>query len=158
RRDLAGDVAHELRAPLTALRCRIESLIDGMSTSTPAALVPVLEDLGHLGRLVDDLQDLALAEAREIQLTRTAIPVTRLIHSAVRAAALENDARLRLDVAPGIELYADEMRMRQTLVNLLTNADRHTPRDGSISVRGAVNGDRVVIEVHNSGSSLDAAL
>jgi signal transduction histidine kinase len=155
RRDLASDVAHELRAPLTGLRCRIESLIDGLTTSTPAALVPVLDDLRHLGRLVDDMQDLALAEAREIRLRLAAIPVPRLIHSAVSAAALEGDARLRLDVAPGIEVYADEVRMRQVVVNLLTNADRHAPHDGWIAVRGEVEGDEVVIEVSNSGSTLD---
>jgi signal transduction histidine kinase len=156
RRDLASDVAHELRAPLTGLRCRLESLIDGLTISTPATLATLQDDLVHLGRLVDDLQDLAVAEAGEIRLQRATIPVAPLVQSAVRAAALEGDARLRLEVAPGIEMYADETRIRQVLVNLLTNADRHTPVDGSIVVRSAAQEDDVVIEVRNSGSTLDA--
>ena len=156
RRDLASDVAHELRAPLTALRCRIEALVDGLTASTPAVLATLQDDLVHLGRLVDDLQDLALAEAKEIRLQRMLIPVEPLMHSAVRAAALENDARVKLDVASDIQMHADELRMRQVVVNLLTNADRHTPADGSIVVRSAVQGDDVVIEVRNTGSLLDA--
>ena len=156
RRNLAGDVAHELRAPLTALRCRIEALVDGLTNRSPAALAPLQDDLVHLGRLVDDLQDLAHAEAREIRLQRVRIPVAPLLHSAVRAAALEGDARLKLDVAPDIEMHADEMRIRQVVVNLLTNADRHTPDEGSIVVRSAVQGEEVIVEVRNSGSALDA--
>ena len=157
RRNLASDVAHELRAPLTALRCRIEALVDGMTASTPAVLGTLQDDLVHLGRLVDDLQDLAHAEAREIRLQRTRIPVAPLLHSAIRAAALEGDARMKFDIAPDIEMHADEMRIRQVVVNLLTNADRHTPADGVIVVRSATQENEVVIEVRNSGSALDAA-
>jgi two-component system sensor histidine kinase BaeS len=157
RRDLAGDVAHELRAPITGLRCRLEAMIDGMTASTPAALAVLQEDLTHLGRLVDDLQDLALAEAREIRLEPATIAVAPLVHSAIRAAALEGDARMRLELAPGIDIHADEMRMRQVVVNLLTNADRYTPADGAIVVRSAAQGGEIVIEVHNSGSALDTA-
>jgi signal transduction histidine kinase len=114
------------------------------------------DDIVHLGRLVDDLQDLAHAEAKEIRLQCTTIPVEPLLQSAVRAAGLQGDARLRLDIAPDIEMYADEMRIRQVVVNLLTNADRHTPEGGSIVIRSAAEGDSIVTEVRNSGSALDA--
>jgi signal transduction histidine kinase len=73
----------------------------------------------------------------------------------VRAAGLEGDTRLHLDISPGLEMYADEMRIRQVVVNLLTNADRHTPQGGSIVIRSTVAGDCIVTEVRNSGSALD---
>lgn len=157
RRNLASDVAHELRAPLTALRCRIEAMVDGLTASSPATLATLQDDLLHLGHLVDDLQDLAHAEAREIRLQRARIPVAPLLRSAVRATALEGDARVQLDVPPEIEIYADEMRIRQVVVNLLTNAVRHTPDDGTILVRSVPQGEEVIIEVSNTGSALDAA-
>ena len=68
RRGLVHDVAHELRTPLTALRCRIETVVDGLADDPARALADVRDEVLHLGRLVDDLQELALAEARELRL------------------------------------------------------------------------------------------
>ena len=157
RRDLTSDVAHELRAPLTGLRCRLEALIDGLTASTPETLATLQDDLVHLSHLVDDLQDVALAEAREIQLQRATIRVTPLLRSAVRAAGLEGDARLRLEVTADLEMCADEKRIRQVVVNLLTNADRYTPPDGTISLCSRVGNGEVVIEARNTGSTLGPA-
>lgn len=155
RRDLTSDVAHELRAPLTGLRCRLEALVDGLTASTPETLATLQEDLVHLSHLVDDLQDVALAEAREIRLQRATIPITPLLHSAVRAAGLEGDARLRLAATPDLEMCADEKRIRQVVVNLLTNADRYTPPDGNLFLCSRVENGEVVVEVRNTGSTLE---
>jgi two-component system sensor histidine kinase BaeS len=157
RRDLASDVAHELRAPLTGMRCRLEALIDGLTPSTPAALAAMQEDLVHLSRLVDDLQELANAEAKEIRLQCATISIAPLLHSAVRAAGLEGDPRVQFEVAPDLAMYGDEIRMRQVVVNLLTNAERYARGDGSIAIRAAAEGGDVVIEVSNSGSALEPA-
>ena len=93
RQSLVHDVAHELRTPLTALRCRLETVLDGLSPDPARAVRDVHEEVLHLGRLVDDLQDLALAEARELRLNLTDVPLADVVASAIRAAGLDGDAR-----------------------------------------------------------------
>ena len=86
RRGLLHDVAHELRTPLTALRCRLETWMDGLSPAPATAYRDMRDEVLHLGQLVDDLQELALAKPRAA-CTR---PRNRpLISSAIRAAGLD---------------------------------------------------------------------
>ncbi len=156
RRDLIHDVAHELRTPLTALRCRVETVLDGLAEDPRTALREVNEEVAHLSRLVNDLEELAHAEARDLAFSIADVEVGEACRSAIRAAGLEADPRfrLKLDIEAGSIVRADPTRLRQVLVNLLTNADRHTPSDGVITLRGARRESRVILEVHNSGSSL----
>ena len=93
------------------------------------------EDVLHLGSLVDDLQDVALAEAGELRLSIADHAASDLVRSALRAAGLDGDARVRIDVPDALTLRADARRLRQILVNLLSNASRHTPADGVIDSR-----------------------
>jgi signal transduction histidine kinase len=155
RRDLVHDVAHELRTPLTAARCSLESVADGLSPDPAQALRRVQEEVLHLGRLVDDLQELALAEARELRLVVGAVDLGKVIGSAAAAAGLQPGPRLRLDVAPGATAKGDAARVRQVILNLLTNADRYAPPGTAIQLRcGATEGEAIV-EVENEGSRLD---
>jgi signal transduction histidine kinase len=156
RRGLVHDVAHELRTPLTALRCRIETVVDGLATDPARALADVRDEVLHLGRLVDDLQELALAEARELRLGVTDVALETSVDSALRAAGLGDDGRVRRELAPAVMVRADPVRLRQMLLNLLTNADRHTPADGTLTVRGRREDGRVCVEVENTGSTVDA--
>lgn len=156
RRDLVHDVAHELRTPLTSLRCRLETMLDGLAGDPRQALRGANEEVLHLSRLVDDLQELALAEARELRLAVADVAVAPVVVSAAGAAGLEGDARLRLELDEGLTVRADAVRMRQVVLNLLTNADRHTPADGTIVVRATRRGPEVCLEVGNTGSALDA--
>ena len=156
RRQLVHDVAHELRTPLTALRCRLETIVDGLSSDPRQAVAGANDEVRHLSRLVDDLQELAAAEARELSLSPADVALADVALSAARAAGLERGDRLRVEVEPSLHARADAIRVRQILVNLLTNADRHTPADGTITVRGRRDGDRAVLEVHNTGSSLNS--
>jgi len=156
RRDLVHDVAHELRTPLTDLRCRIEAIVDGLAPDPTQALRDLHDDVRHLGRLVDDLQDLAQAEARTLMLDPRPIVLGEVVHSAVRTAGLGADPRVSVAIAPALVVHADADRVRQVLVNLLTNAARHTPADGSISVEATAADGEVRTAVRNSGSALDA--
>ncbi|HEY3383730.1 MAG TPA: ATP-binding protein [Vicinamibacterales bacterium] len=155
RQDLVNDVAHELRTPLTALRCRLETVLDGLSPDPAAAIRDLHEEVLHLGRLVDDLQELATAEARELRLQIQDVGVDAVVRSAVRAAGLDEDSRVRLLLAPGLVARADAARLRQVVLNLLTNAVRHTPQTGRIEVRSRADGSEAAIEVENTGSHLD---
>jgi signal transduction histidine kinase len=175
RQSLVHDVAHELRTPLTALRCRLETVLDGLSPDPARAVRDLHEEVLHLGRLVDDLQDLALAEARELRLNLTDVPLADVVASAIRAAGLDGDARVRLDLSPGLSVRADSLRVRQIVLNILTNAARHAPAGGVIELRAArgtlppASGPStlpasavpgfsladVSVEVRNTGSHLD---
>jgi len=156
RRNLVSDVAHELRTPLTALRCRLESILDGLNTNPQLTVHGAAEEVRHLSRLVDDLQELALAEAGELALSMAAIDLGDVIASAARATGLDGDPRLRLDAPAGLTALGDPVRVRQVVVNLMTNAQRHTPAQGRITVTAQGADGEVRIEVHNSGSSLTA--
>lgn len=155
QRGLVHDVAHELRTPLTALQCRLETIIDGLAADPPQALAGAHEEVRHLARLVDDLEVVALAEAREIRLSIADVNVADVVASAARGAELAAP-RLRVDVEPALSVQADVVRLRQVLINLLANADRHTPPGGTITVRARRQGTDVAVDVHNTGSALDA--
>jgi signal transduction histidine kinase len=160
RRGLLHDVAHELRTPLTALRCRLETWMDGLSPAPATAYRDMRDEVLHLGQLVDDLQELALAEARELRLHAAPLEVAPLVSSAIRAAGLEHDPRVHASIEPGLVAHADAVRVRQIVLNLLANADRHTPAGGSIDIRAATHasasaaGPEVVVAVSNTGSHL----
>ncbi|HEX5760321.1 MAG TPA: ATP-binding protein [Thermoanaerobaculia bacterium] len=155
RRDLTGDVAHELRTPLTAMICRLEALQDGLETDA-GTLAGFHHELFHLARLVEDLQELALAEAGQLRVEILPCSVAAAASSAARAAGLEGDPRLRLEVDPAVEVEADAARLRQVLTNLLTNAARHTPDGGTIRVLARREREMVAIEVADTGSGLTA--
>jgi two-component system sensor histidine kinase BaeS len=157
RRDLVHDVAHELRTPLTDLRCRLEAVIDGLAADPQQAVRALHDDVRHLGRLVDDLQELAQAEARTLALDVRRVALEPIIRAALRTAGLDGDARVAPLAPTDVAVHADPDRVRQIVVNLLTNAARHTPAGGAITIDAAVDGDLVGVNVHNTGSSLDAA-
>ena len=154
RRSLVHDVVHELRTPLTALRCRLDTISDGLSRLPQQEIAHADEEVEHLTRLVDDLQELALAEAGELKLTRSEVELATVVLSAARAAGLENDPRMKMENADGLIVYGDVVRLRQVVLNILSNAARYTPADGAITVRAFEREDQAVIEVHNTGSSL----
>jgi signal transduction histidine kinase len=139
RRGMVTDVAHELRTPLTNIRGYLEALRDGIARPSPALLASLHDEALLLNRLVDDLQDLALAEAGQLRLDRRPIVLTELVAQAVNALQSAADAkglRITTELAHSLPpVEADPERIGQILRNLLSNALIHTPRGGSITVK-----------------------
>ncbi len=154
RQHLTNDVAHELRTPLTALRCRLESVVDGVAADPVQACRGLRDDVLHLSRLVDDLQDLALVEARELRLRRLPMRACDVIESALVATGLAGAPRLAVTVPGDLEWLGDADRVRQVLVNLVSNAQRHAPDDARITITARAVGDEAQVDVHNTGSTL----
>jgi signal transduction histidine kinase len=154
RRNLVHDVVHELRTPLAALRCRIDSVVDGVARDPQNEIAGANEEIDHLSRLVEDLHELALAEARELKLTISESPLRPIVESAARAAGLEGDPRLRMVLDSSLVIRGDAVRLRQTVLNLLTNAVRYTPTEGRITVSALHRDREIMVEVHNTGSHL----
>lgn len=154
RRNLLNDVAHELRTPLTHIRAELEAILDGLRNPTRDVVQRLHGDAVHLTRLVDDLRDLALAEAGQLKLSLTPLDVAEVIAQvveAVRPAAHERQITVETAVRGSCRVNADQARLRQILNNLLDNAVRHTPDGGTISVEAAAAGAVVTVAVTNDG-------
>lgn len=160
RRAMVGDVAHELRTPLSSVRGWLEAAQDGL-TPTDGRLVDSLhEEAVHLQSLVGDLQDLALADAGELRLHPEPVELGPALEQVVRgqgAAASAKGVGLTARTDPGVVVRADPVRLRQAVTNLVANAVRHTPGGGSVEVTGARDGGDVVVAVRDTGEGIAAA-
>jgi two-component system OmpR family sensor kinase/two-component system sensor histidine kinase BaeS len=138
RRELLADVAHELRTPLTVIQGNLEGLRDGVYQATPDHLDLVLDEAQKLGRLVDDLRLLTLAEAGQLPLDLQELDVPQLLADVRDALAAQADqAGIELAIEAGDDLpplVGDPQRLGQVLTNLLTNALRHTPAGGRVTL------------------------
>jgi signal transduction histidine kinase len=155
---LVGDVAHELRTPLATLDGYLEGLEDGVVVADPETLQLLRRETGRLTRLVDDLQDLWRAEARELPLQLERLDVAAVAREAVQGA-LPAAAGRRIDVEltpvpAGLAARGDRDRVAQILDNYLSNALRYAP-DGSRVVVAAESRDgSVVLSVRDHGVGL----
>jgi signal transduction histidine kinase len=142
RRNLTADVAHELRTPLSVIRGKLEGVLDGVYPSTPEHLAPILEEIKLLTQLVEDLRLLSLAEAGQLPLEKRAMDVGALLRDAqvnFSPQAADQGVTLALDLPSDLpEVMADRRRIAQVLGNLLTNALRHTPSGGRVTLSAAV--------------------
>lgn len=142
RRQMTADIAHELRTPLTIIKGRLEGLQDGIYSATPEELDRLLSETALLERLIEDLRLLALAEAGQMPLYREPLDPRDLLERTRAAFAGQASAQgIRLETnAPDNlpTLDADPQRIAQVLANLVTNALRYTPRDGSITLSAAL--------------------
>ncbi|MEX3106085.1 ATP-binding protein [Streptomyces sp. ST1015] len=162
QRRLVGDIAHELRTPLANLRGYLEALRDGVVEPEPALLDSLHEEVLLQQRIVDDLQDLALAEAGTLTYHRAAVDVQDVLETC-RAAhrALAENASSRIVVEPGegegpTVVLADPGRLRQAVGNLITNAVRATASGGTVTLNSARKGARVEIRVGDTGKGIPA--
>ncbi|WP_204117017.1 HAMP domain-containing sensor histidine kinase [Streptomyces sp. CS147] len=144
RKAMVSDVAHELRTPLSNIRGWLEAAQDGLADPDPAFVSSLLEEAVLLQHIIDDLQDLAAADAGALRLHPEPVEVRELLGqvAAAHQARAEN-AGVTLAVtapAPGPALSADPVRLRQAVGNLVSNAVRHTPEGGRVTLRTYVAG------------------
>ncbi len=161
RRALTADIAHELRNPLAVQRAHLEALQDGVYALTPENLTPIVEQNLLLGRLVEDLRTLALADAGQLTLERLPADVCALAAQAVtrfEPQAAERDIILRFTSQEQKRLLpVDSQRIEQILNNLLANALRYTPSGGLVEVRCSDSSDGFLqIAVRDSGPGIPA--
>lgn len=159
RRRMVTDVAHELRNPIGALRAQVEGIAEGIIPADPARLSSLVEDVGTLSRLVDDVQELAVAEAGRLRYERERFDLCEVVTA-------ECD-RARTLASPGVEVVArcapggtpvtgDPFRIGQVVRNLLSNALRHTSA-GRITAEVTASGERARITVADTGEGVASA-
>lgn len=158
RRNMVSDVAHELRTPLSNIRGYLEALRDGVVQPKQEVIDSLYEEAMLLNRLVDDLQELALAEAGQLRLERRPVAAADLINRAMEAARAQagaNGIALRADWPADLPLVnVDPQRIGQVLGNLLSNALTHTPAGGEVVVAARAREAEVEVSVRDTGEGI----
>ncbi|MEV6757381.1 ATP-binding protein [Streptomyces sp. NPDC051214] len=158
RQAMVSDVAHELRTPLSNIRGWLEAAEDGVVATDPELVSSLLEEAVLLQHIVNDLQDLAAADAGTLRLHREPVHASDVVDqvaAAHQAGAEAAGVRLRATTTGDPCFTADPLRLRQAIGNLVSNAIRHTPDGGSVTIDCRATADAVVVEVADTGTGID---
>jgi len=161
RRDLIAAVSHDLRTPLASTRALIEAVADGVVEDPGMQaryLASARSELEKLGRLVDDLFELSRINAGALRLNLEEASLRDLISdtlSGFRHQAQSKGVRLVGEVSDGVDpVLANPPRLQRVLYNLVSNALRHTPADGTIVLRAEPQETLVRVEVSDTGEGI----
>jgi len=160
RQHMVSDIAHELRSPLTNVRGYLEAINDGVIQPDKATISSIYDETVLLSRLINDLQELSMAEAGELKLycqPEDVAELVRLSIIAIQAKASEKGLDVSSDVPEHLpRVNIDFLRIKQVLLNLLENALVHTPEGGRISIAANVTDGFVEIAVTDTGEGIPA--
>lgn len=160
RRQMTADIAHELRTPLSVVVGYLASLSDGLLRPTPERFKTMHDEALHLQRLVEDLRTMSLADAGELSLNRQPVKIDELL--SLTAAAFTHQAeqqqvQLRIISEDHLPvLQADPDRLLQVFSNLVSNALRHTPAGGQITLAANKGTDALCITIQDTGVGIAA--
>jgi signal transduction histidine kinase len=163
RRNLVAAVSHDLRTPMTALRLLTEAIEDDLvdDATRRRYLGTMRTHLAALAALIDDLFELSRLEAGDLEWSIQRVALRDLVDEAVEAMRVEAEAKgvaVRAELPSSLGFArADPERLQRVLFNLIQNAIRHTPADGSVTVRASDAGEWVEIEVADTGEGIAAA-
>jgi signal transduction histidine kinase len=158
RRELMADIAHELRTPLTIIQGRLEGLLDGVYPRDDRHLNELLEDTRLLSRLVEDLRTLANADSGAVALQKELTDVVSLTEDVVAslsADSVRRNVQVRVDapIDPAV-IPVDPLRLREVLMNLLSNALHYTPSGGVVSLRIFYANAGATISIADTGTGI----
>jgi len=160
RRNMIADIAHELRTPLSNLKGYLEAIHDGMVKPDPDAIRSLDEEANLLSRLVDDLQELSLAEAHELKMNCQTEDIKKLVKQAIavrQGQAAAKGVSVSADLPKKLPpVNIDSRRIAQVLLNLIDNAITHTPRGGIITVAARQLDNWLEISVEDTGEGIPA--
>jgi len=159
RRDLITTVSHDLRTPLASLRAMVEAIDDGIVSDPPSVTRysgEMRRSVAQLSGLVDDLFELTQLDAGAIESETVRADLEQLVADAMDSVAVEAEAKgLKLvSAVDGVEGVRCSPRLARVLQNLLSNAVRHTPADGTIRVEASRFGDHVHLSVEDDGQGI----
>jgi len=158
RKRMLADVAHELRNPLAVVKAKVEAMLDKIQPADEENLLKVNERLEHLEGLIDELQDIALAEADELPLDRRSLDINEFLNAVgddARTLFSGESKEFHLDLPPILPaVYADPRRLHQIVWNLLSNAIRHTRPEDAVTLRAEVSDGKILIQVSDTGEGM----
>jgi signal transduction histidine kinase len=160
RSNMLADVAHELRTPLSVIQGSLRAILDDVYELDKTEIARLYDQTRHLSRLVDDLRELAQAEANQLPLNITTVDLVTLIEetASIYAPIIEAEGlALRLELEDRVPaVQGDRARLAQCLQNLLNNAIHHTPRGGEITVELTYGAEQVQLRVRDTGRGIAA--
>ena len=155
RKQLIADISHELRTPLTTIKGSIEGLIDGVLPAQNETFVNILVEATRLQRLVDDLQELSRLEGGTFSLTLQIFSLPTFLEKVYKQYKLlfdEKGIRFENEFSTDLgEMKADPDRLRQILINLLSNAMNYTPTGGVVLLKVQMMQQFVQFQVNDNG-------
>lgn len=158
RRNLLADVAHELRTPLSVLQGNLRAILDEVYPLDQSEMARLYEHTRLLSRLVNDLHELAQAEARQLPLDLQETNLSRLVATTAetfRPSAEAKGITLTTELPADLpSVHIDAARITQVLQNLLANALRHTPAEGTITIRAEANPETVQLAIADTGDGI----
>ena len=148
---MLADITHELRHPVHVFQGNLQGIIDGVFPLEMKEILFLAEETQHLSQLVNDLHELAMAEAHELPLYKQEVEVVQLVRDSVdtvRPLAIEKSITLKVHAPSALPLFqVDGGRMRQAVQNLLSNAIRYTPDGGEVGVSVLLSQTAVGLEI-----------
>ncbi len=160
RQAMISDIAHELRTPITAMQLQLEAVQDGIEPLNVELIDALYGETELLSSLIIDLRTLSLAEARELSLDKQSFDLHSFIERVVTrfyASAQKKGIQLSIQGTEDIYVYADTERINQVLNNLMSNAIRYTPENGTVSIEVESSTEGININVINSGRAIPEA-
>jgi signal transduction histidine kinase len=161
RKQMTADIAHELRNPLSVILGYVEALDAGKLKPTDETFNILHAKGQQLQHLIDELRMLALADAGELTLIKRPVQPAMILEHTILAhmvQAQDKDIQLEIDTQEQLpEILVDPDRMVQVLGNLVSNAIRHTPVGGKVTLSAEVGGNSLQIRVSDTGSGIDPA-
>jgi signal transduction histidine kinase/CheY-like chemotaxis protein len=162
--EFLASMSHELRTPLNAVLGFSEVLLEQMFGSINERQEEYLRDIHgsgqHLLELLNEILDLSKVEAGRMDLEYSAFELAPVLDAAValmRERAVAHAIEVRVEIGPDVEtVYADRLRLKQVLVNLVSNAVKFTDDGGSVTVRARSDGPEVAITVTDTGVGVPA--
>lgn len=160
RQNMVADVAHELRTPLSVLQGNLQAILDDVYALDKAEIARLFDETRLLSRLVDDLRELALADAGQLRLNLRPCELGPAIQSTLDSlviAAEAHEVALSAQVPTDLPLVQmDPDRLSQVLRNLVVNALQHTPAGGSVVVTARPAPEMIEIAITDTGEGITA--
>jgi signal transduction histidine kinase len=158
RRELVGNVSHELKTPISALQAHLENLLDGVEEPNPDVLAVMLGQCQRLARLVAQLLDLSRLESGEMPLEIEPVALGELVDDViaeVQVARSDRAVQVHNEVPASLcPLRADRERLHQVLFNVLDNAFCFTPRGGTVTIGAQLDRGSCSISVEDTGPGI----
>ena len=160
RRELVSWVSHDLRTPLAGMRAMTEALEDGMVADPTRYHHQIRTEVDRMVRMVDDLFELSRIHAGVLTMNPEPVALRDLVSEAIAGAdslARARSVRLGGSVEEGLAVRADAVGLSRVMTNLIMNAIRHTPAEGSVEVRGRAVADGVELSVSDQCGGISLA-
>jgi signal transduction histidine kinase len=157
RMQMTSDIAHELRTPLSVVQSHIEAILDGVWEPTPERIRVCYDEIVRLSSMVKDIEKLSSYEKGAVQLEISEFDFGEMIEEVkdyFRLMFEDKGVELRISTGDNLKYRGDRYKIKQVMINLLSNALKFTDRGGTVGLKALNGGDELVIIVEDTGRGI----